>query len=96
MWVSRKEFDKLREELESLKRRHESHVSDVVACRNFTVYGTEIEYVSTTYGIHERRKSQQLSLKDAVQRILDRLGIELVYVEGKPAEVALRPKKKAA
>ena len=38
MWVSRKEWTELRAEVAELRRRHESHVVEVVGCRNFTVY----------------------------------------------------------
>lgn len=98
MWVSRDKWEALTKrvhELEQWKTRHEVDVGDG---RNFTVYSpTKTEYVYTNYGhSYERRASQQISVKDVISRVLERLGVELVYVEGKPACVAVEKAKKAA
>ncbi len=96
MWVSGKEFRELKEQVAELKHLHESHVVDVMEFRNFTVYDLkEIDkrnkimlYLPYFSPIPQRR----ISLKDVVSLILDKLNLELVYVEGIPTKVEMKKK----
>ena len=99
MWISRKEFDALKDEVASLKRLHEAHVRDVVEDRNFRVYEPRalrlsMSYPSSLYNLNSIPE-QSMSLKTVVERILDKLGMELVYVEGRPASIDMQKKPKA-
>jgi hypothetical protein len=95
MWISRKEFYALKDELAELKRS----VADMAEGNIFTVYDKErldfhyrvnMYYCPISSVPHER-----LSVKDAISRILEKLGMEMAYVSGSPARVALEKKAKA-
>lgn len=102
MWISRKEFRALKDEVAELKRRHESHVVDVADNRNFTVYEPkalkEAQDYSRLMGHYGHFMpsipSQRMSVKDVLGKVLDKLGMELVYVEGQPTKVEMREKEK--
>ena len=99
MWVSSKEFRELKQQVDELKRSHDRLVTDIVEGRNFTVYEPKAlerrRNYSTFFDCYSPIPEQRISLKDVVQHILDKLGIELVYVEGTPAKVDMQKKPKA-
>lgn len=100
MWVSRKEFDKLKDELDAVKREFDSHRKDVVLERNFSVDDGCLRWVFYGPGsnLHQQPGRQDISLKRVVEKIMAHLGMELKYIEGHPACVDLtkKPKAKAA
>jgi hypothetical protein len=97
MWISGKEYERITDKLKKLEDRLQAFESDVVQCRNFTVYSKEQkEWVVGYGGGWYSPASQQIAVKDVVSRILDKLGIELIYVAGKPAAVEMQPSQSAA
>ena len=98
MWVSRKELNELKKQVEELNRKHESHVVDVANCRNFTVYEPKAladrQRYYTPFYPSSPLPQQSIAVKDVVDRILKHLCMELVYVEGQPAHVDVTKKSK--
>jgi hypothetical protein len=97
MWINSKDWKDIKDRLAALERKHDAHVSDVVMCRNFTVYGPEGEKVYSQWapnGWYNHYPKQDVAVKDVVQKILDSLGMKLTYVEGKPQTVDLVKVKK--
>lgn len=91
-----KKIEELEKRLHELEGRFERHQSDVATCRNFEVHSdTEKEWVSSFgMGHYQVPKSQRIAIKDVVQKILDHLGMRLVYIEGKPTTVDMQKKSK--
>lgn len=97
MWVSKKEMDALLKrlrDLEDWKRYDSSH-------HDFTVFKQQKPetyggILFPNYGGYTPPPSKTISVKDVVERICDRLGLELVYEEGTPAKVEMKKKAKAA
>lgn len=90
MFSSRYErLEKRIAELEQWKARHES---DVVQERNFVVYDQAAlrSYQSAGIWNYQHVPQMQIAVKDAINKILAHLGLELTYVAGTPASVAMQ------
>jgi hypothetical protein len=92
MWINRKEWRDLKAEVAELRRQHESHVVDVC---NFIVYDPVALKQRRDFGdFYSPIPKQRIAVRTVVERILDKLGMELVYVEGQPARVNVQAKVK--
>ena len=94
MWVSRKEWDKLQERL----RIVEQGGATVGGSDVFTVYDQETVDAAMRcggfmYPWHMADK-QIVTVKEAVEKILAHLGLQLTYVKGTPTTTALEKVKK--
>lgn len=85
MWISKEEMDKIEKRLKALEDRKPIDED----CINFTVYKETLHWPS--YGWPPR---QVVSVKDAINKILSHLGMELKYVEGVPTTVQLQKLKR--
>ena len=87
MWVSRKRFQALEQRIRELERSNE--------CAGFTLYEEKMLKAYHDAGIWEYSNipHQDLSQRQAIERILSHIGVELKYVEGTPATVALKKVK---
>lgn len=93
MWISRKEYNTLLDRLMLLEQWRDNQ--SPAKPESFTAYGG---YVNE-YGIRVIDRwtpSMEITVKDAVQKILTHLGLRLNYVEGEPERVDLEPIAKKA
>ena len=71
----------------------ETEIKKLKAKSNFRAHGSDIVHGGGGFLYYE---GADISLKDVVQHLLDKAGIELVYIEGRPAEdtrVGIQKKK---
>ena len=95
MWVRKEEWNRMKERVADLEKKIPK--TDSFEPLNFTVYDQETlsKWRSAgLYSYHTEIPQQQVSVKDAIQRILSHLGLELSYVKGTPAAVVLQKQKR--
>ena len=100
MWISDKKFKELAERLHQLEQWKSRHEADVRDGRNFTVYDEaalkqRLEYASFYPMVYYAIPQQDISVKEVVLKIIAKLGMEIVYVEGTPAKAEMQKKKAA-
>lgn len=94
MWIDRKSWEDIKTRLSQLERKHESLVIDVKQERTLDVLTGKKKWVNSFGSCFEMPDTRTLSLKEAVGRILDHLGIKFSYVEGVPERIDLEKVKK--
>ena len=94
MWISRKKWDALNKRLDDLEKKIPGAPSSEQL--TFTVYDETMRKLYASAGIYDWYRlvpHQEVSVKDAIERILTHLGIELTYVAGTPATVVMQKVK---
>lgn len=89
MWISKKKFDALVarvDELETCQRKASDDASMQATFMVYKDYGSNFP----TW----RPRSKTITVKEVVESILYRLGMELKYVDGTPERVAVQDVKK--
>lgn len=87
MWISRTRFDALEKRIRDLEIERE--------CSGFTFYDEARLNSYRMAGIWDYSgvPQQKLSVKQVIERILSHVGMEMKYVEGTPATVAVNKVK---
>ena len=88
MWVSKAEWQRMKERVKEL----ESRASQATSYAHFTIY--QKSDITTFYPYSGSLDSQYISVKDVIEKILDKLGMELTYVSGEPKRVEMTKKAK--
>mgnify|MGYP001580587119 CR=1 FL=1 len=97
MWVDKDEWNAMNKRITDLEAWKSSHGEIVSAVESrITVYSDQQEYV---FDVHSylggmRYKQRDISIKELVLRILRHLGMELVYIEGKPTTIEMQKSKR--
>lgn len=93
MWISKEKYEKLEARVADLERQ-----STYDDSREFKVYKSlsdaERAYFSASMS-WTTVPSTKIAVKTVIERILEKLGMQLVYVAGQPETVAVQAKPKA-
>ena len=87
MWVSKAKWEEMEKRLKALEDRKYDD--------RFTVYKKMDPMYMSVYSWHNW-PSADITVKALVEKILEKLGMELAYIEGKPETVEMVKAKKAA
>jgi hypothetical protein len=94
MWISKHEYKELISRLEQAEKWIKSNRYKVEDCEIFSIVCSEkqTEIVLESHGPYQRPKRQEVTVRDAIQMILDKLGLKIEYVDGEPDTKALAKK----
>ena len=95
MWINKEKWDALNQRIDDLEKK----ISGAPSSEPFTlkIYDDAMRKSYASVGIWDWWRTvphQEITLKDAIQRILTHLGIEFTYVAGTPASVVMQKTKR--
>lgn len=96
MWISEEKWVAINKRIDDLEKKIPGEPS--AESLTFTVYDEKIKKSRMAAGLYYWLQSvprQEISVKDAIRKIMTHLGIELTYIAGKPADVVLQKVKRS-
>ena len=96
MWINRSKWEAINKRLDDLEKKIPG--TPYSEPLTFTVYDETVRKSYASAGIcdwYRMVPKQEITVKDAIERILKHLGVELTYVAGTPATVVMQKKGKA-
>lgn len=89
MWINKEKWEALNKRIDDLEKKIPGAPSSEPL--NFSVYDKANLMAYRDLGFQWREiPKQEISVKDAISKILDHLGLELAYVNGTPDAVVMQ------